>query len=91
MSTRAETRQQAAERLLTVTDTAIRAGLTLPCLAGHPGDPWLAEDENQRADAVRACRVCPVIAECLGYAQAHPTTFGVYGGRDFTINHRSTA
>ena len=89
MSTRTETRQQAAERLLTATDTAIRAGLTLPCLAGHPGDPWLAEDENQRADAVRACRSCPVIAECLGYARAHRTTFGVYGGRDFTPKPRT--
>lgn len=89
MSARAETRQQAAERLLTATDTAIRAGLTLPCTGVRGGDPWLSDDENQRAEAATACRSCPVLDECRAYAQAHRTTFGVYGGRDFTPKPRT--
>lgn len=97
MSARAEVRQaradlqhQAVEQLLAATDTAVRAGLPVPCLGSFANpDAWLSEDETVRADAAQACGACPVIAECLTYADAHRTTFGVYGGRDFTVSQRS--
>ena len=46
---------------------------------------WLSDDPQERAEAALACRSCPVIVECLAFAQAHRTTHGVYGGRDFTV------
>ncbi|MFT4227814.1 WhiB family transcriptional regulator [Micropruina sp.] len=84
--TRVEQRHAALNRLLAATDTAIRAGRTLPCLRSYGGpNPWLSDDSAARANAARACDSCPVASECLAYAQAHRTTFGVYGGHDFTI------
>lgn len=92
MTAQTEGRQQATEQLLSATDEALKAGLNLPCLATYADvSPWLSEDEQIRAEAVSACRACPVITECLGYAQAHRTTFGVYGGRDFTVTQRKVA
>ena len=85
MTARAEEGQQSAERLLTATDVAVRAGLSLPCLGSYASDGWLSDDEQERVEAALACRPCPVIGECLAFAEAHRTTHGVYGGRDFTV------
>ncbi len=96
-----EQQQDALNRLLGATDTAIRAGQTLPCLdtrelvtavtSSSDPNPWLSDDPDDRADAAQACRGCPVATECLTYAHVHRTTFGVYGGRDFTIKARQAA
>ena len=83
---RVEQQHAAFNRLIDATDTAMWNGQTLPCLGTHSGpNPWLSDDAVARAHAAQACEGCLVACECLAYALAHRTTFGVYGGRDFTI------
>ncbi len=53
-----------------------------PCTADPPS--WFADDPEVRAEAARACRRCPVIAECAAFAAANKETFGVWAGQDRT-------
>lgn len=45
---------------------------------------WLADTAELRHEAMRLCRPCPMIAECLAGAIANREKFGVWGGRDFS-------
>ncbi|MBN9610998.1 MAG: hypothetical protein BGO26_16680 [Actinobacteria bacterium 69-20] len=52
----------------------------VPCLA----DPaaWTSDAAEVRAYAARACRRCPVLAECATFAEANREPFGVWAGLD---------
>lgn len=41
---------------------------------------YFADSAAQLADAVEACRHCPVLALCRGFAEANDERFGVWGG-----------
>lgn len=60
--------------------TAALAGAAVPCT----GDPeaWWADDPGDRATAARACRRCPVLAECGAFATANHEGAGVWAGLD---------
>lgn len=51
----------------------------IPC-RGHGRDAWTSESPDLQQVAARACRTCPIFAECRTYGIAFPTEFGVYGG-----------
>lgn len=41
---------------------------------------WFPEVGGNPADAIKICRTCPVISECLEAALKRNERFGVYGG-----------
>lgn len=57
-------------------------GQQTPCQADTEG-LWFGDDKHQVARAVERCQACPVLAECLDYAQAQREQYGVWGGRNF--------
>lgn len=54
---------------------------------GEPGghEMWCSDDADDRAQAVRWCTGCPVLAECAAAADEHGEKFGVFGGTDRTV------
>jgi WhiB family transcriptional regulator, redox-sensing transcriptional regulator len=60
------------------------------------GDTWYPEKGGSTATAKKACKVCPVTAECLNYALEHDERFGIWGGmserqrRPLNHNHKAT-
>ena len=79
------TAQTAGERLASALEAADDRGDTVPC-AGRA--EWISEDVDERAEAARACRPCPVTALCAAAADEHREKFGVWAGVDRTPRPR---
>jgi Transcription factor WhiB len=63
-------------------------------LRPHCSDPpsrhlWLSEHEGERAEAVKLCSGCPVLAECDEAAEARQERFGVWAGKDRTKRQKT--
>jgi hypothetical protein len=52
----------------------------MPDAACRDHDPEAFFEKGRTQEAIRVCRRCPHISECLGYAMATPL-YGVWGGR----------
>ena len=79
------TAQTAGERLAIALEAAVFRGDRVPC-AGR--EEWVSEDVDERAEAARACRPCPVTALCAAAADEHREKFGVWAGVDRTPRPR---
>lgn len=55
-------------------------GRSTPCQSDPA--PFTSEDYRERAEAVTACRSCPVAMPCQRFAELNGERFGVWGGRD---------
>jgi hypothetical protein len=59
-------------------------------LRPHCSDPtshhlWLSEHERERQVAIMLCDHCPVLTACRQPAELRQETWGVWGGRDFSV------
>lgn len=65
-------------------------GKRTPCQ--HPGvrDRWTSDSRDERAYAAAACRMCPVLAQCLTAADETRAAWHVWGGIDWTTTPRRT-
>lgn len=45
---------------------------------------WVSDTAAFRHEAMKLCRDCPIIAECLAGAIERREKFAVFGGRDFS-------
>lgn len=52
-----------------------------------PADYWSSTDPDELELATAACRLCPVIPECLGYAIAADERYGIWGGLTAAQRH----
>lgn len=51
------------------------------CVTSPDRDYWTSEDPNERAEAAKVCRHCPVLIPCRNWALSLPPGFvGVLGG-----------
>lgn len=73
----------ARERLTDVLNALFDGGRKVPCLRGS-GDAWTADDPEVRAEAVTACKPCPVLDLCHAVAVEEDHKFGVWAGIDRT-------
>ncbi|MDX3214554.1 WhiB family transcriptional regulator [Streptomyces sp. ME02-6991-2B] len=64
---------------------------TLAACRDHDPELWFPDptDYDTRRAAVTICRTCPVIAECLTFADTIRARDGIFGGRD--VAERLTA
>lgn len=51
-------------------------------------DMWTSNDPQQRQAAVKLCARCPLRAPCHAAAVSSKEKFGVWGGRDMTVETR---
>lgn len=56
--------------------------MSTPCKGD--GGLWLADNAADRHEAMRLCRPCPEIQQCLMGAIERREMFGVWGGKDFS-------
>jgi hypothetical protein len=75
---------QASDKLTVALLTIASQGLRTNCSDVETHHYWLSDAPTERALAVRACRGCPVLAECGEAARLNQETHGVWGGRDFS-------
>ena len=73
----------ARERLTDVLNALFDGGTKVPCLRGS-GDAWTDDDPEVRAEAVTACKPCPVLDLCHAVAVEEDHKFGVWAGIDRT-------
>lgn len=52
-----------------------------------PPDAWWSADVDELDLAVAACRLCPVVPECLAYAIAADERYGLWGGLTAAERH----
>ena len=64
-------------------------GLRTPCSDDQISYLWLSELFNERRQATKWCRSCPVIVECRTAAVARREKWFVFGGIDFTKNPKA--
>lgn len=76
---------EATERLNQALTAATTTGRFIPCLGR---EEWLSENCEERAEATKECTDCPVIDECRNLAETTKSRFGVWAGRDRTMNPR---
>jgi hypothetical protein len=75
---------QAGERLTKALGDLARLGVFPNCGDPSTGWMWLSEQAQDRAQAVKLCRGCPIFRECGEAASAQRERFGVWSGQDRT-------
>jgi WhiB family redox-sensing transcriptional regulator len=53
-----------------------------PC-HGDQSDLWISDYDDDREEAARLCRRCPLVPECLAAAKEQRATAGVWGAQPF--------
>jgi hypothetical protein len=81
---------EASERLTRALDDLVHQGILPNCGNPSTGWMWLSEDIEDRAQAAKWCRGCPIYRECGDAASARRERFGVWSGEDRTRNPGKT-
>lgn len=57
----------------------------LPCRTAPDRELFFSDYPIDRYEATRRCRACPLLLACRSHAVETGETWGVWGGRDFTV------
>ena len=71
----------ASERLTKAIDHLAHLGMRHHCA---DSDLWTSEHAEDRAEAIKLCRGCPILKICDETASIRREPFGVWGGRERT-------
>jgi hypothetical protein len=65
---------------------SVPPGVTVPYQdpSARIRDLWFSRSLDDRREACRRCRHCPIIHKCGAAAEANQERHGVWGGKDFT-------
>jgi hypothetical protein len=75
---------RASERINKTLCDLARLGVFPNCGDPNTGWMWLSEHVEDRAQAVKLCRGCPIFRLCGDAASARRERFGVWSGQDRT-------
>ena len=69
---------------------SVPRGVTTPCQDPSPRIRalWFSRSLDERREACRRCRLCPIVHTCGEAAEANQERHGVWGGKDFTKGDR---
>jgi hypothetical protein len=69
---------------------SVPPGVTTPCQDPSPRIRalWFPRSLDERREACRRCRLCPIVRACGEAAEANQERHGVWGGKDFTKGDR---
>ena len=77
-------------RVTTLKAVSVPRGVTTPCQDPSPRIRalWFSRSLDERREACRRCRLCPIVHTCGEAAEANQERHGVWGGKDFTKGDR---
>ena len=77
----------AAQRAALDLGQAMAVAVAPPPCQGPQGDLWTSDELSDREQAAQGCQECPlgVLAACRALASETAPTWGVWGGRDYSV------